>query len=302
MAKKSVLVLGVYSFFVLGMICGLGKFTTCSLFAPLVVKASDTSADDTGLAVAQDTVIEAGKEYSFITNSQCESSVCYESTGKGYFYFVFCPKNAYGTTLAGDKDSVTKPDTFCGEFALIGEGDTNTYDKGKVYNYNTYKTKSMNLPKGKKATFKVTDYELLTMGDVSISYTIKVVQVTPKLFETEKNDSKKSADQIKKGKTYSGLISYETDHDYFVFKAPKTNKYKIKAWLTDSNYEYSDVSFKAYKGSKLLGDKSVELRDNKVTLYSGKLKKGQKIYIKSNLGFGGNVTYQGDVFYKIKVD
>ena len=51
---------------------------------------------------------------------------------------------------------------------------------------------------------------------------------------------------IKKGKVYTGLL-IEDDDDWFVFKAPKTKKYKIKVVSTnrDSRNEYVDV----YKGS-----------------------------------------------------
>lgn len=310
-AKKLVCALVTCSLAAIGMCvpCTVNKAAVCSPLTYVAAKSSDnqpgTYVDrlgvDPGLSLAQDTIIEAGKEYSFITNNQCESSVCYESTGDGYFYFEFCPQNAYGTTLSGEEESVTKPQTFFTDFYVVGEGITDTFDKDKIYNYTSYKTSSISLPKGKKATFKVSGYDSLFMSNVSISYTIKVVQVNPKRFETEDNESKKDADKIKVGKYYSGLISNVGDIDYYVFKAPKTKKYKIKVGLTDNKYEYGKVSFKAYKGSKLLKDKSVSLNDKTVTLYSGKLKKGQKIYIKCNLGFGENVTYTGNSFYRIKI-
>ena len=44
------------------------------------------------------------------------------------------------------------------------------------------------------------------------------------------------------------------------------------------------------------------MKDKTITLHSGKLKKGQRIFVKCNLGFGENVTYLGDVFYTIKVE
>lgn len=303
--KRFILNVSVY-IISLSIICGFVLLMGYSLFTATIVYAADsnyvTALGDSDSNLAQDTIIEAGKEYSFITNDRCESAVSYESTGKGYFYFEFCPQNAYGTTLSGKKESVTKPETFYTEFSVTGDGITETFNKDKIYNYTTYKTRAMNLPKGKKAIFRVTGYEALAMRDVAISYTIKVVQINPKQFEVENNDSPKSANQLKKGKKYSGLISHETDYDFFVFKAPKTKKYKIKVRLTDSKYKYGKASFKVYKGSKFLKDKSVSLKDKTITLHSGKLKKGQRIFVKCNLGFGENVTYLGDVFYTIKVE
>ena len=111
-----------------------------------------------------------------------------------------------------------------------------------------------------------------------------------KNFESENNNSKKTADKLSINKTYTGLMM-DGDTDYWVFTAPKTGKYKFSVAEVNEGYHNT---FYAYKGSKKVESVYIGGGDGYKTLYKAKLKKGQKIYVKLTDGANGEM-------YKIKV-
>lgn len=112
-----------------------------------------------------------------------------------------------------------------------------------------------------------------------------------KNFEKENNDTRGRANKLKKGVTYTGL-AMDGDTDWYVFKAPKTKKYKIKAVCTNQGSCHQDVE--AFRGYKSKGYVCTYAGDGWKTVFSGKLKKGQKVYVK--VSDGGD-----DEMYKIRV-
>ncbi|MDE6567352.1 MAG: hypothetical protein K2K70_06435 [Lachnospiraceae bacterium] len=112
-------------------------------------------------------------------------------------------------------------------------------------------------------------------------------------FESESNDKRSQANTIKLKKTYTGLIMSE-DADWYVFKAPKKGKYKIVGVNTTRDY----VNYATYRGYKAISHDELGEGNGYKTLFSGKLKKGQKIYLKISYD---SLSAAKGVFYKIKV-
>ncbi|MBE5860786.1 MAG: hypothetical protein E7301_11800 [Butyrivibrio sp.] len=148
---------------------------------------------------------------------------------------------------------------------------------------------------GKTATLK---FDSVGYGDtVDIAFTVNCSN--PGNLEKESNNSPASATQIKLKKVYNGIVTYEgSDTDWYVFKAPKTGKYKFYAvnTMTDGytmvlcegfkSKTKKDTGFSSYlmAGSGWAHSKSV------------KLKKGKKYYIK----FSG-ASYEKSIPVQIRV-
>lgn len=126
----------------------------------------------------------------------------------------------------------------------------------------------------------------------TMDYTLGVDVKNVANFESESNDKKAKADTIKAKKTYTGLIMSE-DTDWYVFKAPKKGKYKISGVVTNAGA----IDFTTYKGNKKMASDDLQEGKGYKTLFSGKLKKGQKIYLKISYS---NLWGKKGVFYKIK--
>lgn len=127
----------------------------------------------------------------------------------------------------------------------------------------------------------------------TMDYTLCVDVKNVANFESESNDKKAKADTIKAGKTYKGLIMSD-DADWYVFKAPKTGTYKISGVNTTNG----SIDFDTYSGNKKIASDDLHEGDGYKKLFSGKLKKGQKIYLK--IYYSTLYSTRG-VFYKIKV-
>ena len=140
----------------------------------------------------------------------------------------------------------------------------------------------------------------ITLSSVSYDDTVTVaftVNCTnPGNLEKEKNNYPGAATQIKLKKTYNGMVSYvDSDVDWYVFKAPKTGKYKFYAVNTMTN-GYSHVYVKGYK-SKTKEDPNFGGYLNSGAGWSKsksiKLKKGKRYYIKfSNPSYADSVPVQ----------
>lgn len=127
----------------------------------------------------------------------------------------------------------------------------------------------------------------------TMDYTLCVNVKKVANFESEDNNKKSKADTIKAKKTYTGLIMSE-DTDWYVFKAPKKGKYKISGVNTTNG----SIDFTTYRGNKKIASDDLYEGNGYKTLFSGKLKKGQKIYLKISYS---NLYSTKGVFYKIKV-
>ncbi|MGN0312048.1 MAG: hypothetical protein ACI4CC_04660 [Lachnospiraceae bacterium] len=125
-------------------------------------------------------------------------------------------------------------------------------------------------------------------------YNVSIYQVKETRFETENNNSKNKSDSISEGKYYNALMMKD-DTDWFVFKAPKTGKYKVYLVNTDTNSGRSWMGTTVYNGSsKILASANIYSGDGVKRVCTVKLKKGQKLYIK-------NSNPYGNFLYKIKV-
>lgn len=235
------------------------------------------------------TQLIAGKTYelSFLGNET--EHLSFTMPSKGYFYFEVMPISYTDT-----EQNKTVIDGFYIEHVRVNVN-------GKEYedNYWTWAgigmtSKRYSFKKGTQIEISLKDDTLFSDEDI-INYTIRVVVKKPNNFEKENNNTKSKANGIKKGKVYNGLLM-ESDTDYYVFKATKTKTYKIQvAAMSNDGVVRSQV----LKGSKVLSEKETDYGDGFVTLYSGKMKKGQKIYIKI---YGENpLFFDGNLLYRLKI-
>lgn len=192
---------------------------------------------------------------------------------KGYFYFRVVNKDA-------------------SDFAYFHVSMMVNYERcesSNVWNEKAFVSSYYSYKPGTNVTITIDNSEHSGARD----YQLCVFVENPSNFETEGNDTKAKADTIKAGKTYTGLIIYN-DADWYVFKAPKTGKYKINAVNTTDGC----VEGHTYQGSRETGSCDLKEGEGWKPLFSGKLKKGQKIYLK--VCYDTLYSTRG-VFYKIKV-
>lgn len=215
----------------------------------------------------------------------------YTMPASGYMYYSITPK--YGRTWY----EATEDEPYSEERS------TNFYlEESKLtYNYKEYvrvgyigygdnwHSQKFAFKKGSQINISLSD---TASENSEYAYILKVYFVKVNNFETENNNSKKTANKLALKKTYTGNLVPD-DVDYWVFKAPKTGKYKISAVCTEEDAYYDN--FWAFKGSKEVGSLFTRTGDGYGTVFKGKLKKNQKIYIKVQ-GNNGD----GDM-YKLKV-
>ena len=224
------------------------------------------------------TTIKTGEWYETKTNGDKSVRYSYKVPKSGYFYYEVVPKGYYYFQNNYQKGR------SCFSTSLIKS--YKEYERaGLASDDKKYKSGRYAFKAGDKVTINFED-----SYDTKTPFKFRVVFKKVKNFEKENNNSKKKAMSIKKGKVYTGLL-IEDDDDWFVFKAPKTKKYKIKVVSTnrDSRNEYVDV----YKGSSYREYYNLYTNEGWKTVYSGKIKKGQKVFV---------CLYGGiDDMYKIKI-
>ena len=120
------------------------------------------------------------------------------------------------------------------------------------------------------------------------SYRFKINLKSAKTVESESNNSKKRATVLKFKKLAMGEL-YQGDKDWYVFKAPKSGKFTVSAKVLGEKSAERNIKYTSYKGSKKSA--SGRIYGNTV-LYKGKLKKGQKIYIKISPNMYSGIVYQ----------
>ena len=173
--------------------------------------------------------------------------------------------------------------SYCNVRAAFSNGDTKYWDSYIKIN-GTDKSAEYSIKSGSEVTLS---FDTLLHGySPSNKYELKFKVVTnvPKNFENEGNDTPSKAVKLKKNKTYKGIVNAEDkDTDWYVFKVPKTGKYRFYVKNTSNTDSCVSMSVSGYKTKKKLDAR------NQATLIEGlegyksnkiKLKKGQKYYIK----------------------
>ncbi|MDE6625761.1 MAG: hypothetical protein K2K56_05275 [Lachnospiraceae bacterium] len=240
---------------------------------------------------AETTTLKAGKTYSLSFAKGTTPHVNYVMPSKGYFYYEVTPTYC---TVNGERVN----STFY--FNVNMSVNNKILEKDYfIYNGECEKSVKFAFKKGTVVDLSIVDEaDTIMEENVVIHYDIKITAVTPKNFEKENNNNKKSANTIKKGKTYTGLIM-QNDQDYYVFKAPKTGKYKIQITVSSAEKDVDSLYAEVLKGTKRLGRIDTRYGDGFKTVYNGKLKKGAKLYVKV---YGEPpITFSGDLLYKLRV-
>ncbi len=181
----------------------------------------------------------------------------------GFFYYKIVPKYK----IVYDIDGIPHYDTgmYLPETKLTYN--YKEYGKSSVFYGSNWCSPSYCFKKGAVVTISLEDY---TDSSTESYYDLTVYFKKTKNFESENNNSKKTADKLSLKKTYTGLMM-DGDTDYWVFTAPKAGKYKISA--TEVNEGFHNTVY-AYKGSKKVGSAWINSGDGYKTVYKGKLKKG----------------------------
>ena len=117
--------------------------------------------------------------------------------------------------------------SYCNVRAAFSNGDTKYWDSYIKIN-GTDKSAEYSIKSGSEVTLS---FDTLLHGySPSNKYELKFKVVTnvPKNFENEGNDTPSKAVKLKKNKTYKGIVNAEDkDTDWYVFKVPKTGKYRL---------------------------------------------------------------------------
>lgn len=232
------------------------------------------------------TELQNGKtiEVMFSQSTFGTQTFTYTMPSGGYFYYKVTPK--YGIDYNEDGIGTYATD-FYTELQTKLSYNYKDYNNDTIFYGSNWKSPSYAFKKGAKVTINLTQW-VLSSSEAYYDVTVYFKKV--KNFESENNNSKKTADKLSLNKTYTGLMM-DGDTDYWVFTAPKAGKYKFSVVEVNEGF---DNTFYAYKGSKKVNSVYIGGGDGYKTLYKGKLKKGQKIYVK--LTDGSN-----DEKYKIKV-
>lgn len=229
------------------------------------------------------TTIQSNRWYEGMTDGTNDQVYTYKMQASGYFYYKVIPSEGgyYYRDQYYESNSDSWVNTSMVKNYKVYVNNRRSYQSDGGYESPNYSFKA-----GDTVTIKVTD-----SAYYKTHYKIKVFFIKKKNFEKENNNSRSKANSLKKGVTYTGL-AMDSDTDWYVFKAPKTKKYKIKAVCTNEGYCHQIVEL--YKGYKKKNTVYTYAGDGWKTVFSGKLKKGQKVYVK--IYYGGD-----DEMYKIRV-
>lgn len=260
----------------------IGALLMLSMAIGGTIFATSTTKD-----VQAATMIQSNRWYEGMTDGSNAQVYTYKMQGSGYFYYQVVP-DAGGYY---NKDEYYQDNTYYIYTSMVKNYKLYEKEQRAEYSAGGFRSSNYTFKAGDNVTIKVYD-----LDGYKTHYKIKVTFVKVKNFEKENNNSRSKANKLKKGVTYTGLATSD-DADWFVFKAPKTKKYKIKAVLTSQTLWGIDTN--VYRGYKSKGYAMLTEGAGWKTAYSGKLKKGQKIYIKlNNSGLYANASSR---MYKIKV-
>ncbi|WP_029321596.1 hypothetical protein [Butyrivibrio sp. AE3004] len=202
-------------------------------------------------------------------------------------YNVTIDGNKHEYTFTTPKDSITQV-----EAVLINE--TSNYDDVEVkllVDYRQYWYGFLFPNNGKqysdKLVFKPGQEATISLegGYKDKQYTVafRVIGTETANIEKENNNSASTANVIGLKNTYTGILNLaDDDVDWFVFKAPKTGKYKFEVvntetdnWCTFTAAGYKTKNKEDSKNYQLISSGDGWKKTTKI-----KLKKGKKYYIK----------------------
>ena len=258
----------------------LGALLMLSMAIGGTVVAPNTTKD-----VQAATTIQSNRWYEGMTDGENDQVYTYKMQGSGYFYYQVVPDQS-GYYYEGKYDP--NGGYYYVHTSMIKNYKSYVNDEYAYYPKGGYKSAIYTFKAGDNVSIKVFDNT-----DHKTHYKIKVTFVKVKNFEKENNNTRGRANKLKKGVTYTGL-AMDGDTDWFVFKAPKTKKYKIKAVDLTENHGFCHENVEVFRGYKLKESKDIYTGRGWNTVFSGKLKKGQKVYVKVSEG-------STDQMYKIKV-
>ncbi len=221
------------------------------------------------------TNLELNQTYNLTVSGNEHDTLTFQTPGTGYFYvniLVTDVKNGQGESIYGNfMSAVMDLDGQTLMYELVGK--SNGMQTSKAYSYAPSHTATISV--SADTTMNWTYY-----------YQITVVNVTPKNFETEDNNSAKKADAIKLKQTYNGILNKKyDDEDWFVFKAPNTGSYKFYVQNTDDARTGDFFYATGYKSKHTVDRKNFSY----TSFHAGKgwksskkikLKKGAKYYIR----------------------
>ena len=175
--------------------------------------------------------IEAGKWYSVTLGPNDTATSTYTVPDKGYFYL-----ETKGIYDSHSDDCTYSTVTLAHDYVDYYKG---TYIKIGVID----SSRCVSLRKGARVTIT---FKNNCISSNTTDY--RIVQVKPKLAETEPNDLKAKANPLKRNKTLTGVLNDAEDVDWFSFKAPKTSRYKIQlrvidtySWIYDARYNNKTI-------------------------------------------------------------
>nr|WP_288664323.1 hypothetical protein [uncultured Anaerostipes sp.] len=246
----------------------LGALLMLSMAIGGTVVAPNTTKD-----VHAATTIQSNRWYEGMTDGESDQVYTYKMQGSGYFYYQVVPDQG-GYYYDGEYESST---SYRVSTSMIKNYKFYEKNEDCYYSEGGFKSGIYGFKPGDNINIKVND-----APKDKTHYKIKVTFVKVKNFERENNNSRSKANKIKKGITYTGLAMSDND-DWFVFKAPKTKKYKIKVVNTTKATWWAEAE--SYLGYTKKDRETLWGDDGWKTVYSGKIKKGKKVYIKiSNWG------------------
>ncbi len=227
------------------------------------------------------TKIDSGKWYFGCTDGTTDQTYTYNMQESGYFYYQVIP---YEDKYIFEGEEVSD-DTYKIYTSMVSKYKTYIDDAHVYHEDGGYTSPKFSFRKGQKITFNVTDAK-----DYKTKFKIKVVFKKVKNFEKEPNNTKRKATKIKAKKSYTGFVM-DGEEDWFVFKVPKTKRYTVSTVSLTDNYR-EDIEI--YVGYKKVNSTVMYGGEGWKKVYTAKLKKGQKIFIK--ISHGGE-----DEMYKVKV-
>ena len=226
------------------------------------------------VAYASNHKVSVNNSYNFSVIGE-KKKIVYVMPSTGYFYYtVKITKHIYDNEDMYDNEGLS-----CDTKIIVND---KVYESTDLLCNEEYKSKCYTFKRGTKINIFINNNNF---GDDNPFVKMNICVNTPDNYEKEDNNNREHANSFELNKIYNGLYQ-EEDVDYWVFTAPRDGKYAIYAKTETGNQSIN---------IKTSSKKSIRCKEEEgwKTLFKGKLKKNQKIYIKFNNG-------TDNLFYKIK--
>lgn len=259
-------------------------FLSMALFLPAITMSLNTRK------VQAETTLQENITYS---ESMCHETKTYNFTmpSSGYFWYEITP--VYYT-----KDGVQGTSTTWFIRHTIYANYKQYDDNSAYYSNGTWRSFRYNFKKGTNVQIRLHE-----SSDASYVWYYKIIVRTQnvKNFEKENNGARTKANALKVNKEYTGNM-LKDDTDWWVFKAAKSGTYKITGIVSQIDQEATEskssygayLNPACYVGNKDKGTTRIDDVSGYKTIFKGKLKKGQKVYVRVSYD---NWYY---VFYRLK--